>query len=140
MSAITLDAGTTQIVYFTPLSCSVCGTHFALSREFMERRRGDGQTFCCPNGHPQCYGESRERQLEREAAKLRAALEGEQVGARHLRVELDTAKRQVAAEKGHFARLKRRACHGVCPACHRTFHQVARHIRTKHPEYVASTK
>lgn len=32
-------------------------------------------------------------------------------------------------------RLATRANHGVCPCCKRTFSQLARHMKTKHPDF-----
>lgn len=34
-------------------------------------------------------------------------------------------------------RLRKRASAGVCPCCNRTFSQLARHMQTKHPTFIA---
>lgn len=68
-----------------------------------------------------------------------------------MRRERDLAKQQLAraedekraaerkAEKAlkETKRLKKRAAVGVCPCCSRTVGQLARHMKTKHPEFVA---
>lgn len=33
-------------------------------------------------------------------------------------------------------RLRRRTAAGVCPCCNRSFVQLARHMKTKHPDHV----
>ena len=68
-----------------------------------------------------------------------------------MRRERDIAKQQLAraederraaerkAEKAlkETKRLKKRAAAGTCPCCSRTVIQMARHMKTKHPDFVA---
>jgi RNase P subunit RPR2 len=89
-------------------------------RYFLAKR--DKATFYCPNGHSQCYtGLSDKEKLEQERARHQETL---------ARLNVAEAKR-VQLEK----RIKR----GVCPCCKRSFTALARHIKSKHPEY-AETK
>ncbi len=37
------------------LRCSECNVEFTLPPDLHTRRREDGQSFYCPNGHGQCY-------------------------------------------------------------------------------------
>ena len=57
--------------------CCSCGMTFGVPSDFDVRRRRDGKSFYCPNGHSQSYrGESdaaKIKRLEREAAEERAA-------------------------------------------------------------------
>lgn len=52
-----------------------------------------------------------------------------------IRKQRDDAKRSLAKEQRSKARLKKRVAAGVCPCCHRTVSQMARHMATKHPDY-----
>jgi hypothetical protein len=109
---------------FETCECYSCGVVFAMTKEhrrfFLDKR--DKATFYCPNGHPQCYtGMSDKEKLEQERARHQETL---------ARLNVAEAKR-VQLEK----RIKR----GVCPCCKRSFTALARHIKTKHPEY-AETK
>ena len=118
-------------VTFTALDCPACGAVFATTDEMIERRRQDHQLFYCPNGHSMSYGETTvERQLEQartDLAKSRAAIAEERAYASRLYDDLAVAKKEAK-------RLARRAAAGVCPCCHRTIQQMARHMQSKHPE------
>jgi hypothetical protein len=45
------------------------------------------------------------------------------------------AERRVIAAKGQITKLKKRAKAGTCPCCKRTFHNMAEHMKTKHPDF-----
>ncbi len=83
----------------------------------------------CPLGHQWvCAGESeadKERRLrqrfEQDNARLAEALSAE----RRLRESVETA----------LKKQKARASAGVCPCCNRTVSQMARHMKSKHPDY-----
>ena len=103
------------------------------------QRKAEGFTFYCPHGHGQVF-----RAGETEADKLRRARDNlKQQQARYedwLRDANEarkSAERQAAAAKGQVTRLKNRASAGVCPCCNRTITQLARHMKTKHPDFVA---
>lgn len=52
-----------------------------------------------------------------------------------VRQSLKYVKRSLVAHKGHTTRLKNRIAAGVCPCCQRTFQNLARHMKCKHPKY-----
>ena len=118
-------------------TCCSCHIRFAMPYSFQKRCREDSKVlFCCPNGHYQHYsGEQTEREaLRRERDRLKqqaARLEDE---AREAREDADAAKRQAAAFKGVATRIKNRVQHGVCPCCNRTFQDLARHMKSQHPD------
>ena len=96
--------------------CFKCGVEFAMPLMLRETCFRDKQWFFCPNGHSQAYVES----LRETLARVRKDL-GEAIEAR------DRAEQKVNE-------LKSRAHRGVCAFCHRTFQNVARHMKTKHPK------
>jgi len=104
-----------------PISCGECGIWFAFPESIVERRRRDGRTFYCPNGHPRAW-------FETEAQKLRKRLEwqeAETARERAARFEAETAARKANQKL-------RRVERGTCPECRRHFVNVERHMKTKH--------
>ena len=121
-----------------------CGMPHAVPRSLRDKQQRDHRdgrqqtSVYCPLGHSYVIAG------EGEAARLKLQLESEKkrvVAARatndQLRAELKTTEAKRRAAKGVATKLKKRAANGVCPCCGRTFQQLARHMKTKHPEYVA---
>lgn len=123
-----------------------CGITFAVPQNFHDAKYKSGGTFFCPNGHSLGWSQS-------EADRVRSQM-GEQLGktqkelenarqrlefARHdaeaSRQQRDVAERRLSAAKGQITRIKRRGSNGVCPCCRRSFVALARHMKTKHPDY-----
>ncbi len=138
--------GQVQIITFTAslesIECFKCGVTFAFPSNMMRtaRDRGSELTFYCPNGHPQSF-------IVTEVEKLRRALERKEAELAQAKREVefqrtlkDQAERATRTQKAANTRLQRRIGVGVCPCCKRSFRQVADHIRTKHPEYLAEAR
>ena len=112
-----------------------CGIHYAVPSEFynmIERQHRDGKTqtkIYCPLGH------TWEFSGKGEAEKLREQLERERSRTQATRDLLKHEERSHAATRGHLTRTKKRVAAGVCPCCNRTFQQLSRHMKNKHPEY-----
>jgi len=97
-----------------------------------ERQHRDGReqvAIYCPLGHTYIIAG------KGEAARLREQLEAAQRARQATRDLLAHEQRSHAATRGHLTRTKRRVGHGVCPCCGRTFQQLARHMKAKHPDY-----
>lgn len=119
------------------IPCSACGIRFGMPHDFVEARRGDKRQFYCPNGHILSYHESEADRLRRERDRLKqnqARLE-ELFNREH--EARQAAERRISAAKGQITKLKTRAAAGVCPCCNRTVSQMARHMKSKHPEFKA---
>lgn len=106
--------------------CWECDIWFAIPDSFAAKKGELGTPFYCPNGHSLRYGRTVKDQLERERQAHQAT-----------RDLLRHEERRLIATRGHLTRHKRRAQAGVCPCCNRTFQQLARHMKTKHPEFKA---
>jgi hypothetical protein len=52
-----------------------------------------------------------------------------------LRAERGQAKASLTAQKAATTRARRRSAAGTCPCCGRTFQQLVRHEKAKHPEH-----
>jgi len=115
----------------TPVRCW-CGIRSAVPAELYREARRTGQEIFCPLGHSFIFGDSQVERLERELTAARDAQ------ARLIR-QRDHAQHQARAQKGVATKLRRRAAKGVCPCCNRQFADMARHMATKHPAFVAET-
>lgn len=113
-----------------------CGIHYAVPSELyneVSRQHRDGRRqtdIYCPLGHTWTFAG------EGEAERLRKQLDRERQRLDATRDLLAHEERSHAATRGHLTRVKKRVAHGVCPCCHRTFKQLERHMKAKHPEYV----
>lgn len=113
------------------MNCGACGIEFDVPEHFYEDRYKTGKGWFCPNGHSRVFKESAVDLMRRERDRaLQQVARAEQEAAANLR-----AYERVQKET---KKLKRRAATGVCPCCTRTVGQLARHMKTKHPEFVAA--
>lgn len=115
--------------------CCSCGTQFAMTEDFRRRRADDGLGFYCPDGHKQYYSKSTVTRLKEElAAAQRGRAHAEEVAATRLK-NVERLNNEIRTRKGVATKLKKRISGGVCPCCTRTFSQLARHMKCKHPDY-----
>jgi ferredoxin-like protein FixX len=121
-------------VILEQMECGTCGVVFAIPQEMYHTARRSGGWWHCPNGH--CRGwqngtdHTRIKELERD-------LEAERVRKNEaLRRANESAEAELKAQN-EIKRMKKRASAGVCPCCNRTFQQLARHMKTKHPGHAA---
>lgn len=115
-----------------------CGISFAVPNWWNKGKRDTHTWFHCPNGHRQKYMEETEEEKmrrERDIARQQVARAEDEKREAVARAERATKK----ADKAEAARKRvvKRAAVGVCPCCSRTVGQLARHMKTKHPEFVA---
>jgi len=102
---------------------------FGLCESQYNRLRRDHSTFYCPNGHPRKF--MHESDVERER-RLRKEAENRAVAERAAR---DRAEAEAKDMRTQLGTLRKRTAAGVCPCCHRTFRQLATHMKTKHPRF-----
>ncbi|UVF60337.1 hypothetical protein SEA_MURP_63 [Gordonia phage Murp] len=124
-----MAATLTGVTTFAIVTCSECAMEFAVTERFKQLRREDHGIFWCPSGHRQWYpGETEEQRQRKRAdrAERRAANAEENV-----RIE----RASHAATKGQLTKTKNRIANGVCPCCHRSFVNVARHMQSQHPDF-----
>lgn len=113
-----------------------CGMRHAIPAElddFQDRQHDNGErqtSIYCPLGHTHI------RAGKGEAERLRERLARTEQANRASRDLLAAEERSHAATRGHLTRVKKRAAHGVCPCCNRTFQNVARHMESRHPDYI----
>jgi hypothetical protein len=115
---------------FETTECCMCGVNFAMTSTLMKQRRYDAKEFYCPNGHSMVFKDGERARLirERQEAEARANLEASRA---------NTARQELAKAEKKMVRLKRRVAAGVCVECKRSFPNVARHMKSKHPDLVS---
>lgn len=115
----------------TRMSCGECGIEFAMPEHFRAERQRNGGGWSCPNGHQRVYRETDAEKMRRE--RDRAIQDAARADEERRQAEL-----RAAAAEAETRRLKKRASAGVCPCCNRSFVALARHMKTKHPEFERS--
>lgn len=118
--------------------CPTCGVEFAIPSNMIKTLRENKKTFYCPSGHTQTYARSRTDELEAELKReidLRTQAEAALAAQRKRR---EDAELQTRLTQGKLSAIRTRVKNGVCPCCHRSFVQLARHMSTKHPNYTAA--
>jgi hypothetical protein len=118
--SVTLDYTETLVV----TSCW-CGIALAIPANLHSYARNHANyNVYCPLGHTFVYRDTYEEQLKQERRRHEAT-----------RDLLAHEERSHSATKGQLTKARKRAAAGVCPCCQRTFQNVARHVKTKHPEF-----
>jgi hypothetical protein len=116
--------------------CCDCAVVFAMPKNLYNRAQEDPTVhFYCPNGHSQHYTKDALAAARRERDAARRRAESAEAAVRAERANRKTAERQAAAFKGQATRIRKRIGNGTCPACHRHFTNVERHMGTQHPGY-----
>lgn len=109
-----------------------CGIPICLEASFVRQRRGDRESFYCPNGHKQWFpGET----ADTKAQRLAGELDMERTRRRETEKQLDYARRTQKATSTRLKKVKQRVGHGVCPCCTRSFQNLARHMESQHPTF-----
>lgn len=117
-------------------TCYKCGIVFAMPNYFRQKRTEDKEAFYCPNGHPQAFVESEVDKLKRQLERERQNTEWYKNAAKSKDTQIKGMNIQMGKVKAKLKRTETRVAHGVCPCCHRSFTNVRRHMKTKHPDYV----
>lgn len=103
-----------------------CGMAHAIPRALSNTADREGKTVYCPLGHSWVTKDSDHDRLKQKLASQTAQLDQQ-------RARADAAEAKAAKLAADALRAKKRASAGVCPCCNRTFQNVARHMKTQHP-------
>lgn len=102
-----------------------CGIQYAVPRDFYRWHCDDkSRPSHCPLGHPGYIRTTTQQRLEQAEAR-----------ERHLADQLHAAEAEAEARRVQLIRDRHRFANGVCPCCNRSFENVARHMKTQHPDY-----
>jgi len=118
------------VVDMTQTHCGVCHIRFAMPTSLFAqcKEQGHKKPFWCPAGHELIFRDSELDQVRRERDRLK------QMNAQ-LHEEARIAVRARTAAEAEVKRHQRRAKAGLCPCCNRSFVNMQRHMKTKHPDF-----
>ena len=111
------------------VTCGECDLEFGMPRFLYDARRIDRHIWFCPVGHQRCFI------AKSEVQELRELLADAQARAIHANDQKHAALAEVRKAQAKAKRVAKRAAAGVCPCCTRSFTNMARHMKTKHPDY-----
>lgn len=127
---------------FRVVTCYSCGIPYGIPEQLYQsalKYKGDkpgGWSLCCPMGHTWHY--CGETEIEKQT-RLRQSAERRATAERDLREDterrLRSQKSATTRARNQRDRERRMVSNGVCPCCRRTFKQLARHMKSQHPEY-----
>lgn len=121
--------------------CHRCKTEVWLPRTLFDAAKHSAKiSFFCAYGHEAVFaeGETEATTLRRERDRLRQDLAYKDDMLRIAEKELDVQSKLVTNLKAQRTKTRKRVAAGTCLCCHRTFRQLALHMRNQHPEFVAS--
>lgn len=109
--------------------CPMCGVMYAVPERLLEKARTDPRReWFCANGHNLHYpGKTEEQRIK--------ALKDEVARQKAIR---DQTEASLRATRGVVTRQRKRlerVAKGVCPCCNRSFTDVRKHMKSKHPEW-----
>jgi crotonobetainyl-CoA:carnitine CoA-transferase CaiB-like acyl-CoA transferase len=119
-----------------------CGMRHAVPSElydFQWRQHRDGKpvtSVYCPLGHTHVpAGESEAEKLRRQLKWAQDRRNAERDLRQHTERQLIAQRAAATRARNQRDRIQQRAAAGVCPCCNRTFKQLARHMKAKHPDF-----
>lgn len=109
--------------------CGGCGFPFMVPADWFQKLMNNQGTYYCPNGCCRTFTGPTEAQ------KLKTQLENER--QEHVQAEqrLSNKLAEVVRENNKNKKQLKRVHNGVCPCCNRSFTNLARHMKTKHPDH-----
>ena len=93
-------------VNFEIITCYKCNMQFAVPEAVRKRWLDSGDSFYCPAGHEQAYGESTVKRLERKIAEQTRYKEWANDRANRAENRAATAERRRIAQKAANTRLR----------------------------------
>lgn len=102
-------------------------------------KRSSKHSFFCPYGHEAVFSESESEAtlLRRERDRLQQQLAEKDDTINWQAKQVLEKTKEIGALKGIVTKARKRSAAGICPCCHRTFRQMALHMKSKHPAFKA---
>jgi DNA-binding transcriptional regulator YiaG len=120
----------TKIQQYAIVTCYKCSVPFGMTQELQEKRRSDGKSFWCPNGHEQHYtGGKTAKQLREELEKKNEEIQ------RGLNRQHELEREVQDSQRKHRA-LRTKIFNGKCPCCDQVFDNVLQHMHAQHADYM----
>ncbi|MEQ8636877.1 helix-turn-helix domain-containing protein [Gimesia maris] len=111
------------------ISSGCCNIEFGLPRSLYDECKEEGTEFHCPKcGCSRVFVEPEKQKLKKEIERLKGRVHSSECKRR------DAESQRNAARKSH-RKMRDRVKNGVCPCCNRSFDNLLKHMKSKHPEY-----
>jgi len=126
-----------QVVTMYVGDCHECGVIYGITTQYEARRREDGKSFYCPNGHTGVFGKGEIAAANARAAAAEARERSARIRASAAYDQAQAAHRSASAYRGQVTRMKNKITAGVCPVgnCRRHFDNVQAHVLTEHKSW-----
>ena len=125
----------TFVSTLTVLNCANCGIAFGITSDFEKRRRDDHEGFFCPKGHSNVFnGKSEADKLKDRLKEKEESIEWYSKRVTGLHTEITKKNHEIRAQKAAKTKILNRVKNGICPCCNRTFQDLQKHFKSKHPE------
>ncbi len=115
------------------IQCGTCAVWHTVPEIVWSSAYNEGGFWSCPNGHQRGYQTGDEKRKQEEIRRERDRLKQETA---RLQDEVAAETRRALEAEKKYLQARKRAAAGVCPCCNRTFTNVQRHMKTKHPNVV----
>lgn len=117
--------------------CYTCGNNFGVTSQLYTRAVEDkqGGLYC-----PSCGKSTRwvgKTDDQKKIDQLEGKLKWEAAELARQIIKKEAAQNSLRATKGVITKIKKRVHNGVCPCCNRSFVNLRRHMKNKHPDYTS---
>ena len=120
--------------------CYKCAIPFCIPESRIRNLKESRDEFYCPNGHAQAYIKSTADILKEKLEKAEQEKLTLQQNSSYWKNEFDFQVKQKEKVQRKLKRTEKRIANGVCPCCNRTFEDLTKHMKSKHPEFIETTK
>lgn len=117
----------------TITQCGSCGVWHTVPTIVFDSHFNEGGFHHCPNGHSRGWSKGQEEKDREAIRRERDRLKQDEA---RLIGEIAAEKERAAVLEQKLLKAKRRAHAGVCQCCNRTFLNMQRHMKSKHPNVV----
>lgn len=117
-----------EVIDFTMMECGGCGIPFFVPTRWKNSKVQDHGSFSCPNGCSRIFV------AKTDAEKAKEELEQLKTEKEKSEQELQNKWLDALGEKCKLEKQLKRVHKGVCPCCNRSFINLQKHMKTKHPE------
>lgn len=121
----------TRTITYTLRKCRECGLHYAVDSAFDRqcKEKGEKKACYCPGCSTSWY------YMESEVDRLLKLVQSKDAQLDQKSAMIREQQKSLTATRGVVTRLQNRAKNGVCPCCKRSFQNLRRHMKSKHPTF-----
>lgn len=118
---------------YVVLRCGNCGVTHTIPDVKYDHCYLEGGFWTCPNGHSRGWENGANK---REIDEVRRDRDRLKQDAARLQDEIAAEKERAAAAEKKYLQARKRSAAGLCPCCNRSFSNMQRHMKTKHPNVI----